>query len=129
MSFVSVVSVVIHLALFVVGLVLALGLRRHDPKAAALTATGFGVQIVVPLISVLQGLVISAVVDARGAGDIEAAVTPLSLLFGVVIALIRLAGIALIFFGMLRVMRGTGAAAAPSGPYGPPDAGPTGVAR
>lgn len=117
MQAVSLISAVLQLLVYVGAIVVAILLRRRDGKAALLLALGIGCQVLGVLISVGEGLAMSAMIrssvaSSGGMQPVEALVYG----FGLVIALIRLAGFALIFVGLLRlVRRRPGAAAAGMG--------------
>jgi hypothetical protein len=113
---VSLISAVLQILVYVGAIVVAILLRQRDGKAALLLALGTGCQVLGVLVSVGEALAMSAMIRSSvtstgGMGTVEALVYGFSL----VIALIRLAGFALIFLGLLRLVRRPGAAAAGMG--------------
>lgn len=86
----------IEVLLFVAGLVAGILLRRRDGLAGLLLALGFGVQILGDVLSTVEPFLL----DAVGA-DPTVALYGFSLLT----RLISLAGIVLIFVGLLRLVR------------------------
>jgi hypothetical protein len=93
----------LQLLLFVGGLVVGILLRGRDGKAAVLVAIGFGVQIIGVVLSLLEGFAISAYVRSGSSG--LSAVASISYGFGAALRLLELAACALIFFGLLRLVR------------------------
>lgn len=104
---VTVVSAVVQLALYVGGLVVAVLLRRRDGLGALLAALGFGCMLLCVLLSVGEGMAVSAVVGGAsgGYGDRLARMQTTTMIFTVVIDLVRLAGFALVFAGLLHAIR------------------------
>lgn len=105
MAVVALVSAVLHLALFIGGGLVSLTLRRRDPRAALLTALGFGCVLLGNLVAFTQGFVVSRIVRAASSA---AQVQTTFLIMGAVITIIELLGLGLIFFGLLRVVRHRG---------------------
>jgi hypothetical protein len=99
------VSAVLHLALFIGGIVVALMLRRRDSMAALLTALGFGCVLLSSMIVFGEGFAASRIVSAAPSG---AQVQMTFLVIGIMITLIELAGLMLIFLGLLRMVRRRG---------------------
>lgn len=102
MNVVTAATSLVQLLLFVGGLVVGILLRGRDGKAAALVSIGFGVQIIGVALSVLESVAISAYIRS---GSELSAVTSISYGFGVLLRLLELAACALIFFGLLRLVR------------------------
>lgn len=96
---------VLELAVFVGGLVAGILLRRRDGKASLLVALGFGGQILAILVTVSQSFAISALIEADSGPGSAGSLQTVSFVFGLLLALLRLAGCALVFFGVLRLVR------------------------
>ena len=110
---VSSVSTVLLAALYIGGCVVAILLRRRDPKGGLLAALGFGCMILTTLISVGHGLAISAAIQSSSdsSADVIDRMRMISIVFGTLGGLVRLAGFGLVFAGLLHVIRRPSAAA------------------
>lgn len=104
---VSGISTVLLIALYVGGCVVAILLRRRDPRGGLLAALGFGCMVVTALLSVGQGLAISGAVHSSSdsSADVLGRIQLISIVFITLTGLVRLAGFALVFVGLLRVIR------------------------
>lgn len=97
---VNVVSAALHLALFIGGVVVALTLRRRDPRAALLAALGFGCALLSNIVGFGQVFLAPRILS-------EAQQTTFFVV-GLVARLIELAGLLLILLGLLRLVRRRG---------------------
>lgn len=104
---VSSISTVLLIALYIGGCVVAILLRRRDPTGGLLAALGFGCMLLTALLSIGQGVAISASIQssADSSADVIDRMQAISMIFGLVIGLVRLAGFALVFAGLLHVIR------------------------
>jgi len=102
---VTVATSLVQLLLFVGGLVVGILLRGRDGKAALLVALGFGVQLLIVVLSIVEGFVVSAYIRSAGSEDLASTVTTVTYGFSLLLTLLRLAGCALIFAGLLRLVR------------------------
>lgn len=105
LSIASIFTAVIHLALFVTGVVLALTLRRSDPRAGLLAALGFGCQIVSLVVWVVGPMLLNSMF-----GYEQAMFQVAQVAINAVGRLIEIAGFALIFVALLRRVRAPRAA-------------------
>jgi hypothetical protein len=110
------ISAVLQLLVYVAAIVAAIMLRRRDGVAALLLALGIGCQVLGVLISIGEGLATSAIIhsvvtSSGGTDGVEAVIYG----FNLVIDLVRLAGFALVFVGLLRLVRRPRATAAGMG--------------
>lgn len=102
------ISSVIHLALFVTGLVLVLTLRRGDPRAALLAAIGFGCEIVSLIAWAAGAMVVNAVFRFDALDTFRLANLGVTLIG----RLFEIAGLVLVFTALLRRFRAARAEAA-----------------
>lgn len=108
------ITSVLELAILILGLVVAVMLRRRDGQGALLLALGFGCELVAVIISVAEAVVSSALIESTlHSGGIQA-MQALIYGFGLVIRLVSIGGYILVFLGMLRLVRRR-PGAAPSG--------------
>ena len=112
MSVVTVATSLVQVLLFIGGLVVGISLRGRDGKAALLVALGFGVQLLGVALSIVEGVTVSAYISSAVEQGVTAIVTTITYGFGLILALLRLAGCALIFVGLLRLVRRRPAVAA-----------------
>jgi hypothetical protein len=104
-SVVTIGSAMLHLALFIGGMVVARLLRHRDRRAALLIMLGFACVLLGDLISFGYAFMLSAVLSGPPSPE---GLRLVGLIVVVVFRLSELAGLALILLGLLRVVRSRG---------------------
>lgn len=101
MDVVPLITDVVLLLLYVTGLVAGILVRRRDGKAGMLITLGFGVQLLGSVLGFAQALLLPTLVHAA---DLDT-VSLVNFGFSVVFRLLNLAAFALVFWGLLRLVR------------------------
>lgn len=112
MNVVTVGTSLVQLLLYVGGLVVGILLRGRDGTAALLVALGFGVKILGVVVSIADGLVVSAYIRSAALSPARVATEQaITYGFSLVVRVLEIVACLLIFLGLLRLLRRPRAAA------------------